>query len=315
MSGGGSSYHKNYETSEILKKIQDAETETSKQEYEIDVSRLLEECLIDFNKRDHEAIKKHISDIKELLGSDIEGVIETRFGGSLSKNTHIDGLSDVDTLVIINKTELADKSPAQVLDYFYGVIMDRYKNSTVEVHKGDLAVTVKFSDTEVQLLPVLRFKTGIKIADGSEWSKLIKPSIFARKLTVLNQSLNGKLIPTIKLIKAIVSKFPDKGKLKGYHIESLAVEIFNYNRKNLADRPSVRIKDMIIKFFRDAPGKLRSSIKDLTGQTNYVDEYLGGKNSINRLLAADSVERISRKFHLADSAYSKSTWDEILRIQ
>jgi hypothetical protein len=52
---------------------------------------------------------------------------------------------------------------------------------------GKLALTVKFSDGyEIQVLPALATKTGIRIAaaDGNEWSNVIKPEKFARELTI-----------------------------------------------------------------------------------------------------------------------------------
>ena len=314
MGGGSSTYHKSYKSTEIFQKIQASETEAVQQTYESWVNNFLEERLANFNNRDADSIKKRIELIRKTLENDIEGVISTRFGGSLSKQTHINGLSDIDTLVLINNSDLADDSPAQVLEYFSNVLRIKFKDSGVKIHKGDMAVTLTFPDNEIQLLPALRFKSGVKIADGKDWSKIVRPSIFARKLTVLNQALYGKLIPTIKLVKAIVSNFPENARLNGYHVESLATEIFSYDRKDISSRPSIKVRDLLYKFFREAPAKVRKPIKDQTGQTNYVDEYLGPHGNVKRLLVADSLERISRKLDLADGAFLKSTWSELLSL-
>ena len=316
MGGGSSTYHKNYKSSDILKKMQASETEAAKLTYESWVNGFLEQCLGNFNNRDTTAINKRIDSIRKTLANDIEGVISMRFGGSLAKQTHINGLSDIDTLVLINNTELVNDNPAEVLNYFHKILSEKYQNTGIGIHKGDMAVTMTFDDGEIQLLPALRYKYGIKIADGKEWSKIVKPSIFARKLTVLNQSLFGKLVPAIKLVKAIVSNFPENAKLNGYHIEALAAEIFAFDRKDVAQRPtSVKVRDLLFRFFKEAPSKVRKPIKDPTGQTVHIDEYLGPQNNVRRLLVADSLERISRKLGLADGAFLQSTWSELLNIK
>jgi hypothetical protein len=313
MGGGGASDYSKESTGNILKKINASESEALKQEYQTWVNSYIDSTLVDINDRDNDAIKTHINTIKKALGNEIEGVISTQFGGSLSKKTHIDGLSDIDTLVIINKTDLAEKGPIEVLDYFFDILRERYKNT--EIKKGDTCVTVSFSDYDIQLLPALKYKGGLKIPDGQEWSKIVQPSVFSRQLTILNQRLSGRMIPAIKLIKTIVSDFPENSRLKGYHIESMAVEIFGSKIKNDSSGSLPDTRALVSAFFKEAPEKLRNKIKDVTGQTTHVDDYLGSKNSINRMIAANSLERVSRRIELADSGSIKETWFDLLSYE
>ena len=307
MGGGGSSIsYWDSDSSNILKKIQDADYQSQKADYDSWTSDFLMQCLGDFNNRDNEAIKTSIKSIRATLGKDIEGVVSTRFGGSISRKTHIDGLSDIDTLVILNDTSLADKNPAEVLEYFYQKLKQRFPKSKIE--KGDMAVTIDVNNSSIQLLPALKYKTGIKISDGGDWSNIVSPSVFARKLTVVNQEQNGKLIPGIKLIKAIVANLPENAKLKGYHIESLAIEIFSKYKQS----PVNNIKDVVLRFFKESPTLVKNPIKDSTGQTNYVDEYLGRKDSIKRLIAADAYDRIARRIDIAESSCQKDIWDNLI---
>lgn len=306
MGGGSSQRDWDSTPGDIFKKIQEADYQSQKVGYDAWTFDFLTKCLGDFNNRDTELIKQQIKTISSALGRDIDGVITTQFGGSISKKTHINGLSDVDTLVILNDTSLADKSPAEVLDYFHKRLKQRFPNSAVE--KGDMTVTIDLNGNSIQLLPALKYKTGIKISDEGEWSSIVSPSVFARKLTVVNQEQNGKLIPGIKIIKGIAANLPENAKLKGYHIESLAVEIFSKNKQS----PVNNIKDVIIQFFKESPNLVKNPIKDTTGQTFYVDEYLGRKQSINRLIAADALERISRKIDIAESSCQKDIWDNLI---
>jgi hypothetical protein len=80
----------------------------------------------------------------------------------------------------------------------------------VEVSSGNLAVTVTYPDgTQLQLLPTLRTASGFRIASSKnpeQWSNVVRPASFARKLTEVNQANSGKLVPIIKLFKRLIEK-------------------------------------------------------------------------------------------------------------
>jgi hypothetical protein len=299
--------HRDYSTSDILNKIRQAEDETKSQQYDSEVNSHIDNVLSSFNNRDTHAISANIDSIKRALNAEIEGTVSTRFGGSISKNTHINGISDIDTLVILNNSELSEKSPQEVLTYFYNKLKKEY--GVKKVIKGDISVTVKFENGDVQLLPAIKFKSGLKIPDGNSWSAVIKPTLFARRLTVLNQRLGGRLIPAIKVIKGINVEFPENMRLKGYHIESLALQIFE---GKIHSEGSLSNKDLIISFFKEAANSVRNPIKDISKQSQYVDDYLGEKGGLRRIMAADVLDRTYRKLQLADSGRLIDIWKEII---
>jgi len=299
-----------FSASDYFDKLKNSENEAKIQQYETEVNQIIDSTLSKFNNRDTESIAKHINTIKKALNKEIEGTVSTLFGGSLAKNTHLTGLSDVDTLVILNKSDLADKSPQQVLTYFLNRLKARLPD--VIMKKGDTSVTVSFKDGDVQLVPAIKFNTGLKIPDGKNWSNIIKPTVFARRLTVLNERLNGKLIPTIKVIKGIISKAPDNMRLSGYHVESLALQIFGNNLGEL--KQGFKNKDLIKTFFKEASLAVRTPIKDVTKQSKNVDEYLGTKNSVSRLMVADALERNFRRMEMADSSRLVDMWKDIVTI-
>ncbi|HEV8286868.1 MAG TPA: CBASS oligonucleotide cyclase [Chitinophagaceae bacterium] len=306
MGSGGAFSFSDASSDEILKKISSAESVIEREVYNIWVSNLLDQILSQLNNRDTDLIQQHIQTIIRALNDEIEGVVTTLFGGSISKRTHLDGLSDVDTLIVLNRSELADKSPQQVLKYFYDRLYERFSHT--EITLGDKTVTLRFSDVDVQLLPAIKFKNGVKIPDGIEWSPIISPSSFVQKLTDLNGGLNGRLIPTIKIVKGIIAGFPINCQLKGYHIESLAIEIF----KGGTSSPTFKVKDLIIDFFRESPKYVRRQIKDVTNQSEFVDEYLGKADSVQRLIVGDLLERTYRQIELAETGLLKSTWVDLL---
>ena len=246
------------------------------------VNEHLRERLHDYNDRDTEAIQRHIRGPRVALRQDGSEVIETRFGGSVIRNTYVNGLSDVDTPMIVNDTSLSGRDPRSVINRMEELIQRRMPNTNVSA--GDMAVTVTYSDRhEIQVLPAIRTKSGVRVADPSRnrWSRVVHPERFARKLTEINQANNGRVIPAIKLTKALVERQVQSNRdhISGYHIESLATDAFrNY------DGPYDR-KSMVNHLTSYASRAVRKTIKDSTGQSN-VDDYMGPEGSAERQRAS-----------------------------
>ena len=169
-------------------------------------------------------------------------------------------------------------------------LQKRFPNT--EIKKGKLAVTLKFNDYEVQLLPALRNNGKVKIAnkDNTGWSNPIDVTAFTQRLTRVNQANSNKVVPVIKLAKNILEKLPEKHKMSGYHIEALAVEAFaNYNgRKTLYDMTDYLLKYMV--------RRVQNTMNDVTGQSGVIDEYLGPNRSIERQKLSLEIKAISGKF-------------------
>jgi hypothetical protein len=305
MGGTGSFFRGESKPRELLKKVREAEAQAKDQEFEIEVSKIIGDLLADYNGRDVEATNTHLDEIKKALEKEIEGTTDLRFGGSVAKHTYVDGLSDIDSLVILNNSELKNKTPDEVLEYFFGRLKDRFPDSKVE--KGTLAVTVKFRDTEIQLLPAIKYRTGLRIRDAStnDWN-FVKQDLFSKQLMSLNEKMSLKLVPTIKLAKSIIANLPEDRQLNGYHVESLAAEIFeDYNG------PATP-KAMLTTFFAECPKHVLKPISDPSGQSTNVDEYLGATGSLERRLVADALGRIARRMQNADGGRLVDEWRDIL---
>ncbi|MDO5837098.1 MAG: CBASS oligonucleotide cyclase [Methanobacterium sp.] len=243
------------------------------------------------------------------MGEDIDGMVDLKFGGSINKHTYVDGLSDVDTLITINKSELSSLSPKEVLNYLKSRLEGNIKNlENIEV--GNLAVTLNFSNKiQIQILPAIKHGEGFKIpkTTKNEWSNVIKPKKFAEKLTEVNKNLKGNLVPVIKLVKGIISKLPKDQQLKGYHVESIAIEAF----KGYDPDPKTP-KALLKQFFREAKDIVKKPIKDSTGQSMHVDGYLKSENSKERSDISYALNRIYKKMENADRIGSVSEWSKIL---
>ncbi len=311
MGGTGGFFPSKLKPEEIRKKIKESLDksldETKKEEFDTNTANLINDLLIQYNDRDTKKTQDKLEEIRKIIEKDIEDTIDLNFGGSISKHTYVDGLSDVDTLIIINNTELINKTPKQIQNFLMSRLEKELKN-VKKVYKGNLAVTVEFKDgMAVQLLPAIKVTEGYKIAssDGKGWSN-INPKGFTDHLTRLNQTLGGKVVPTIKIVKSINAQFPEARQMTGYHVESLAIEALKTYR---GEKTS---KALITRFFSKAKDFVLSPIKDKSKQSLHVDDYLGSKNSDARKSISHQLDIVCRKIRSADNTNSISLWKEIL---
>lgn len=266
----------------------------------------LNTLLVNVNDRDSEKIQQHLDTLKGALEKEIDGALEMAFGGSVSKNTYANGLSDIDMLVSINNSSLNDASPQDVLNYFEKRIKERLPQTKVTA--GDLAVTVTFSSGyEIQLLPSIKTDSGIRIAipGKNEWSNVIRPKRFAEKLTEVNKNNGGKVVPIIKLFKVVNNQLPNGLQLSGYHIESLAINAFkNYDGEK-------KYHSMLKNFCSYMKDAVLSPILDNTGQSLHVDNYLGASGSVKRRQVGKALERLSNRLNRADTLKSLDEWKKL----
>lgn len=276
---------------------QEVSSAANSAQYDAAANEYLQDLLADYNSRDAAKIKTHIETLQKAIEQDIEGETETLFGGSVHKHTYVDSLSDIDVLITVNNSSLADKSAAQVLSYFEKRIAERLNGFGVKVKAGALAITVSYSDgTEIQVLPALKTASGYRIpsSDGSKWSSVVRPQDFAKKLTAINQANGGKVVPIIKLFKGLQTQLPDASQLKGYHIESLAIEAF----RSYAGRQTP--KDMLRHFVEYSSTRVNKPIADKTGQSLHVDDYLGGSGSQERQRVSNVLSRLSNRLNASE---------------
>lgn len=255
-----------------------------------EVNALLASKLGVINDRDVEKISNALEDIQQALGADFD-IAQLLFGGSVSKHTFVDGLSDVDSLVVLDGADIGGMTPDQVRDAFAEKLRAQNLEGVEKVDSGLLAVTVTYKDgTEIQLLPAIRDGDKISIAspDAQSWSST-DPRAFADALRDANKHQRGAVIPAIKLAKAVIGNLPDEHRLAGYHVEALAIAAFRDY-----DGPRDQ-KSMVTHFFESASQNITSPIKDVTGQSPFVDERLGARDSPERKSFAAGLRRIAER--------------------
>ena len=257
-------------------------------------NKYCEQLLVQYKRRNTKAVTRHLKSVCDILRHEDDHVVQTKFGGSVQKGTYVTGLSDVDVLLIVNQSSLKNKPPSKVISYVWDTIEGRLPNNPVS--KGKLAVTVGYADkTEIQILPAIRTTDGFRIATpgSTKWSNVVHPERFAERLIEVNNARGGRVVPVIKLAKAMADCFIEDSsrKIAGYHMESLAIDAFTGYEGELDSR------SMVVHFLGHSMKAVMSPIKDSTGQSRYVDEYLGQAGSGSRRRASRYLGQIRSKFN------------------
>jgi hypothetical protein len=302
--GGGANYFPS-RPARLQGLIKKTLEETEQKSLEVDVNDFLQQLLAKMNDRNPEKVQQYINDLAKILGENQE-IDRFLFGGSVAKHTFVDGLSDIDALVVLDRQTLENKTPREVLkDFFDSLYAGLTHDEIVTVDKGNLAVTVTYTDgTEIQMLPAIRRGREICIADasGTEW-KGINPKAFQRELTKANERLNFALVPTIKLAKSTLSGLPEDIRPTGYHVESLSLETTK------GYRGPKTVKSLLLHVLTAASRRVLQPIADVTNQSRNVDAYLGKKNSEQRARLSLALAGIARRMNAASTV---SRWKEII---
>ena len=309
MGGSGGIFSgKGRSPSQVAQKLLHGATAEQIAKFETELSAKLVGVLGNANQRDTELTTERLSELKGVLSDQIEGSIDTLFGGSVAKHTYVDGISDIDSMLIINGSSYEDLKPGAVLDQVSSHLTDGLSKD-IKVEKGSVAITVTYPNgTQIQLVPSLRVgDNAMKVPawSSNEWST-INPNQFRDGLIKRNAECNQKFIPTLKIVKAINAVLPEGARLSGYHIESIGVEAFrNYNGEKT-------LVGMVPHFFAHAKSAVLSPMVDRTGQSVHVDSSLGEANSSQRVVLSHVLDRVSRRMQSAAAAGSADRWMDLL---
>lgn len=273
----------------------EAKKRLAEQQLRAELNDVLDGLLQEFNDRDAEQTTERLDALVDAIGDSVE-LDRLLFGGSVAKHTYVDGLSDVDALLVLK--ESSGGSPAEMVEHVAELIANQGLQGVAKVEAGAMAVTITYADgSEVQLLPAQESDGKLSVAgsDGTSWRE-IAPKRFAQKLTEVNQATNGMVVPTIKLAKAVLQQLPSSQALSGYHVECLAVDAF----KNYSG--SLNWVSVLNHLLNHASEAVLSPTADITGQSVHVDAWLGSAGSSQRRAVSSSIRHIVGAMESAQSA-------------
>jgi predicted nucleotidyltransferase len=247
-----------------------------------------------FENRDTELAQRRIDAIEEALGNAVN-VERLLFGGSVAKHTYVDGLSDIDALVVLHEPAA---SPHDLVIRFTKALRGRLgRGDVLGVSAGRLAATVTYRDgSQIQLLPAVERDGQVAIASlaNASW-RYIRPLAFAAKLVEVNEANGRAVVPTIKLAKAAIQGLPEGRRLSGYHIEAIAVAAFTDYRGS-RDRVS-----MLQHLISHATQAVLQPTRDVTGESDHIDAHLGPADSAERWAVSASLRRLAAQLSNATS--------------
>jgi hypothetical protein len=311
MGGSGGSFGSGYNPRDIAKEVRETEKRVQGEALNAELAGLLTELLGEINNRDTGLVEQRLEKIVEELAGIANGKLDLLFGGSVSKRTYVEGLSDIDCLLIVNDTTLEEAGPHAAIEQV-ATELQAQLGDEAEVTTGRLAVTVRYAEDgmEIQLLPAVRTAVGLKIPSSrieGKWSE-IDPTKFQQGLTKYNKACDKKLVPTIKLAKAIIGRLPDEHQLSGYHIESLAIAAFHDYTGSMTTAA------MLPHFFERAKERVLKPMTDSSGQSVHVDDYMGETNSEMRTNASHILGRIAKRMANATASSSLPQWKDLLGV-
>lgn len=271
------------------------------------VNEFLQRELGQINDRDTGRVNERLDEIERAIGGEVTEFDRLLLGGSVAKHTYVDGLSDIDSLVVLTPEAVGERSPEQMRAEFASILRRGLNMADVEgIGVGNIAVTVTYRDgTQIQLLPAIQSGASIAISSssGSRWVQ-INPKEFSERLSRLNASQGGSVVPAIKIAKAIVAnEIPEKSRPTGYHMEALAMAAFQDYQGPKTPRA------MTEHFFQAASDRVLRPISDVTGQSRFVDEALGGEGSPQRRSLGRRLGQLSRRMRTSTSV---SDWKALL---
>jgi len=298
-SGGGGGQQRDWTKNDVDQLKKDFQKLVADENAEAAINSAIVERLVDVNARDANDTRDKLDAVREALGDELADIETLLYGGSVAKHTHVDGLSDVDALVVLSDEDLGGRGPEGVREDFAELLKRRLSATDVRsITVGNMAVTLQYADgTEVQLLPAVRRGEEIAISSvsGKRW-KEIQPAKFAAELTKVNQDNGRRVVPVIKLAKSAMAGLPEDVRLSGYHVEALAVAAF----ENYSGPPSYRA--MVTHLVEQAAQNVSRPIPDVSGQSKHIDERWGPADSPDRARVARVLGGLAKQMKDARTA-------------
>ncbi|MGI6313128.1 MAG: SMODS domain-containing nucleotidyltransferase [Candidatus Cryptobacteroides sp.] len=169
-------------------------------------------------------VKNYLTDSDSSLS-----VKEVFLNGSYVRDTMIRPLDDIDIFAVIDKSDYSDNgnkpNPQSVLTKFRN-----YLNETTDykdkVSQDRPCVTITLDKLKIDILPALRETGNLYIPNENlnGWT-FSDPKSHTEKLDQVNDRRNGKVKDVVKAVKSW--KKQNDYKIPSFHIEEIAMEIFN----------------------------------------------------------------------------------------
>ena len=214
-------------------------------------------------------------------------VLDDFLTGSYMRNTMIAPLkeADIDVFIVLDPKHYSQDGYTALLDKVRAVLKKSYNEAT-DISRNGQAVTIKFSDFAMDVIPGFNRQGGgylIPDSRGKRWIPT-NPKKHVTIWTQRNGQHDGKLVPLIKMIKAWNKTHSTL--FRSFHLETLILKIFASNTFNT-------YADGARYFFEQARRQVGTVVSDLAGYGDNIGQYL---------LAADKLSDVKSRMQ---SAYER----------
>jgi len=306
MGGGGRRSSYTGQKAEALARVVRKDAEKSVGQFEVELATYLSSLLAVYNARDTALVTRRLDQAKQAIEDELETSFDQLFGGSVAKHTYVDGLSDIDALLVVNDLKFQGARPTNILEEITKILRERLPPGATVDH-GRMAVSVSYEDGMIIFLNAAApTEKGLKVPSAKQggWSD-IDPDGFRNALTKVNDDCGGKLVPTIKLAKAVIANMPERYQLTGYHVESIAIAAFrDYKGPKTTET-------MLPLFFERAKDLVLAPIRDSTKQSVHVDGYLGPEDDEARRNVSHLLGNIAKRMRNASAGKSRAQWEAV----
>lgn len=164
-------------------------------------------------------------------------VLTSFLGGSYARSTMIGPLanSDIDIFIVLDASYYEKYTPAALLDRVRTVLLKTYKD-TKSISRNGQAVTISFSDFEVDVVPCYNRKGGGYIIPNSITGKWIStnPQAHENHTTASNKAHGGDIVPLIKMVRGWNREI--NRAFSGFYLELMTIDILK--NVKISDYPS-----------------------------------------------------------------------------
>lgn len=237
-----------------------------------------------------EVVSTRQQNVREAVEKEMT-VLDSFLTGSYRRNTMIAPLADadVDIIVVMHPSYYQVDGQASLLDRVKRVLKKTYP-LTPEISRDGQAVTIRFSDFKVDVVPSFYRKGGgflIPDSISSQWIST-DPNKHVEIWSTANQAHKGALVPLIKMIKGWNKNHSQL--FRCFHLESLILKILE--NVEISNFPSgVRF------FFDKARFQVKLALFDSSGYGGNLAGYLSVGNAL-----AEVVSRLETAYNRAIDA-------------
>src|SRR5258705_8017609 len=111
MGGSGGFFTRRADPDDLRRQVRAAEAMATDEEFSRTVNATMADLLAQYNDRDVAATKRILESLRDDIAANASIDVDVRFGGSVAKHTYVDGISDVDALVVFDREQVGDISP------------------------------------------------------------------------------------------------------------------------------------------------------------------------------------------------------------